>query len=92
MSTVPAILKFSTEAKAFALRRVADYWTLTKPEVNFLVLISALAGFYAASHGPLHWMLLAHMLVGTLLVASTFPHGNGIKIAKHAEEKTPLGT
>ena len=70
MSTVPAILKPSTEWRAFALRRASDYWTLTKPEVNFLVVISALAGFYAASHGPLDWMLLAHTLVGTLLVAS----------------------
>ena len=70
MSTVPAILKLSTERRVLTLRRVADYWTLTKPEVNFLVVISALAGFYAASHGPLNWMLLAHTLVGTLLVAS----------------------
>lgn len=48
----------------------ADYWTLTKPEVNFLVLVSTLVGFYLASHGPLNWRLLFHTLLGTLLVAS----------------------
>ena len=70
MSSVPAILKPSTEWKVSALRRASDYWTLTKPEVNFLVVMSALAGFYAASRGPLDWTLLAHTLVGTLMVAS----------------------
>ena len=35
------------------LTRLADYWTLTKPEVNFLVLVSTLVGFYLASRGPL---------------------------------------
>ena len=70
MSSVPATVKPAGELRISVLRRAADYWTLTKPEVNFLVLISALAGFYAASRGPLDWALLAHTLVGTLLVAS----------------------
>lgn len=50
--------------------RCADYWALTKPEVNSLVLASTLAGFYLASRGPLELLLLIHTLVGTLLVAS----------------------
>jgi heme O synthase-like polyprenyltransferase len=29
--------------------KLADYWILTKPEVNFLVLVSTLVGFYLAS-------------------------------------------
>ena len=33
------------------LTHLADYWTLTKPEVNFLVLVSALVGFWLASSG-----------------------------------------
>ena len=52
---------------------LADYWTLTKPEVNFLILISTLAGFYLGSPagaGPFRFLLLFHTLVGTLLVAS----------------------
>lgn len=54
-----------------ALARVRDYWTLTKPEVNFLVVVSALVGFYLGSApGALGGWLLFHTLAGTLLVAS----------------------
>lgn len=49
---------------------VGDYWTLTKPEVNFLVVVSTLVGFYLGSRGRLDWLLLVHTLLGTLLVAS----------------------
>ncbi|PYV07863.1 MAG: protoheme IX farnesyltransferase [Acidobacteria bacterium] len=49
---------------------MGDYWTLTKPEVNFLVVVSTLVGFYLGSHGRLDWLLLVHTLLGTLLVAS----------------------
>ncbi len=52
------------------LERLADYWTLTKPEVNFLVLVSTLVGFVLASRGRLDGVLLFHTLLGTLLVAS----------------------
>jgi len=43
---------------------------LTKPEVNFLVMVSTLVGFYLGSPGRLDWLLLVHTLLGTLLVAS----------------------
>ncbi len=52
------------------LTRAGDYWTLTKPEVNFLVLISTLVGFYLAARGAVNGWLLFHTLLGTLLVAS----------------------
>ena len=52
------------------LVHVADYWTLTKPEGNFLVLVSALVGFYLAAEGAINEWLLFHTLMGTLLVAS----------------------
>jgi protoheme IX farnesyltransferase len=52
------------------LNHLADYWTLTKPEVNFLVLVSALVGFYLAAGGAVNGWLLFHTLMGTLLVAS----------------------
>ncbi len=52
------------------LAHVTDYWTLTKPEVNFLVLVSTLVGFYLAAPGPINGWLLFHTLMGTLLVAS----------------------
>src|SRR5438270_10204630 len=52
---------------------VADYWALTKPEVNFLITIATFTGFYMACPGPLRdfpWLRLVHTLLGTLLVAS----------------------
>ena len=51
---------------------LADYWTLTKPEVNLLILITTLAGFYLASPALPYsrFPLLCNTLVGTLLVAS----------------------
>ncbi len=49
---------------------LADYWTLTKPEVNLLVLVSTLTGFDLAWHGAMRWGLLLDTLLGTLLVAS----------------------
>jgi protoheme IX farnesyltransferase len=52
---------------------VADYWALTKPEVNFLIAIATLTGFYLAlpaSVPDFPWLRLVHTLLGTLLVAS----------------------
>ena len=52
---------------------LADYWALTKPEINFLIAIATFAGFYlgwpAQRHG-FPFVLLIHTLLGTLLVAS----------------------
>ncbi len=50
--------------------RVRDYYTLTKPEVNLLILMTTSAGFCMASRGPLNIAGLISTLVGTLLVAS----------------------
>lgn len=52
---------------------LGDYWALTKPEVNFLIVITTFAGFYLgypkqSANFPL--LLLVHSLLGTLLVAS----------------------
>lgn len=51
---------------------LADLWALTKPEINFLVLIATFTGFYLgapAIEGP-QLVLLAYTLLGTMLVAS----------------------
>jgi protoheme IX farnesyltransferase len=63
-------LREATRDEPAWLARLADYWTLTKPEVNFLVLVSTLVGFYLAAQGRLNGWLLFHTLMGTLLVAS----------------------
>jgi protoheme IX farnesyltransferase len=50
-----------------------DFWTLTKPEVNFLILIATFTGFYLGCPRGLHpfpFALLLNTLGGTLLVAS----------------------
>jgi protoheme IX farnesyltransferase len=50
--------------------KLADYWTLTKPEVNSLVIASTLAGFYLGWQGATNYWMMFHTLAGTLLVAS----------------------
>src|SRR5271168_4895493 len=51
---------------------LSDYWALTKPEVNFLILITTFVGFYLASarDGRFSFAGLFSTLLGTLLVAS----------------------
>ena len=50
--------------------KLRDYYTLTKPEVNLLILMTTSAGYYLASRGPFHFSGLLNTLAGTLLVAS----------------------
>ncbi|HTC49017.1 MAG TPA: UbiA family prenyltransferase [Candidatus Aquilonibacter sp.] len=51
---------------------LSDYWALTKPEVNFLILITTFVGFYLAParDGRFSFAGLFNTLLGTLLVAS----------------------
>src|ERR1700756_2469540 len=52
---------------------LSDYWALTKPEVNFLILITTCAGFYlgcADAGRQFSFLALSNLLSGTLLVAS----------------------
>src|SRR5271167_4724781 len=50
--------------------KLRDYYTLTKPEVNLLILMTTSAGYYLASRGPFRIVGLMNTLFGTLLVAS----------------------
>ncbi len=50
--------------------KAADYYTLTKPEVNLLILMTTSAGYYLACKAPLRISGLLSTLIGTLLVAS----------------------
>ncbi len=65
-TTVVAPPSFLSPVRA----KVADYYTLTKPEVNLLILMSTSAGYYLSSRGPLQIGGLLNTLLGTLLVAS----------------------
>src|SRR5580704_19107698 len=57
----------------FAGNTLSDYWTLTKPEVNFLILTTTGVGFYLGCGNetrPFSFLGLFSTLFGTLLVAS----------------------
>jgi protoheme IX farnesyltransferase len=59
-------------ATAAAPSRWVDFYELTKPRMNFLVLVTTLVGFYMASgaHGAINWTLLLPTLIGTALCAA----------------------
>lgn len=48
---------------------VADFFALTKPRLNLLVLMTTLAGIYLAAPDGVSPLLLLHTLAGTALVA-----------------------
>ena len=78
MATEPilAALDLETVQRRDGLARsgvLSAYWSLTKPEVNFLIAITAAAGFWmgaSASVAHFPWASLVHTLIGTVLVAS----------------------
>lgn len=50
-----------------------DYWELTKPEINFLIAVTAAVGFWMgspAARPDFPWMPFLPTLLGTVLVAS----------------------
>jgi heme o synthase len=59
----------TAEVKPRAAHRGADFITLTKPRLNFLVLITTLAAIYLAAPAGIPPAILLHALVGTALVA-----------------------
>jgi protoheme IX farnesyltransferase len=68
---VAAVRRRSDLARSGVL---SAYWSLTKPEVNFLIAFTAAAGFWMgvpASFAHFPWAIFAHTLVGTVLVASS---------------------
>src|SRR6266513_495214 len=60
----------SAERSEQRTRRAADFVTLTKPRLNFLVLITTLGGMYIAAPGGVPLSILVHALVGTALAAT----------------------
>src|SRR5438094_7784700 len=57
-------------ARPNQISKLRDYYALTKPEVNLLILMTTSAGYYLGSRPPFHFAGLVHTLLGTLLVAS----------------------
>ena len=61
------------QGRRFAGSALSDYWALTKPEVNFLILITTFVGFYLGCGSEARmfsFISLFNTLLGTLLVAS----------------------
>jgi len=72
-SIVTEQLALRSESGRVAGSTFSDYWALTKPEVNFLILITTGIGFYlgCGNEGrPFSLLELFNTLLGTLLVAS----------------------
>jgi protoheme IX farnesyltransferase len=70
---VTEIASSGAQGRPFAGSTLSDYWALTKPEVNFLILITTLVGFYlgcGSEARPFSFIPLFNTLLGTLLVAS----------------------
>ena len=53
-----------------ALTRSAAFWSLIKPDVTLLVVITTALGYFAGSRGPLDYIVLAHVTVATLLLSA----------------------
>ena len=73
MHPKPLATTHMTEAQtriANLVSKLRDYCTLTKPEVNLLILMTTSAGYYMGSRGRLNWLGMIETVVGTLLVAS----------------------
>jgi heme o synthase len=67
-SPAPAALASTLSA---ARTRAVDLYELTKPRMNFLVVVTTMVGFYMAARGNFaDWRLLAHTLLGTALAAA----------------------
>src|SRR2546423_4354139 len=67
MATTVGMPEMARETWASKLR---CYYTLSKPEVNLLILMTTSAGYYLSSRGPVRILGLVNTLIGTLLVAS----------------------
>jgi heme o synthase len=68
-----ALLGSSEPRKRLNVRFLANYWALTKPDVNLLIAITVFAGFCLARPATLEsfpYALLIHTLLGSLLIAS----------------------
>jgi len=69
MASTQVMADQTTSPQALA-SRLRDYYTLTKPEVNLLILMTTSAGYYLGSEGEFKIGRLVSTLIGTLLVAS----------------------
>jgi protoheme IX farnesyltransferase len=78
METLPSIpevsispgLSLSSPLPSAVRSRLTDFYELTKPRMNFLVVVTTMVGYYMAAHGPADWLRVLYTLVGTALTAA----------------------
>ena len=73
----------ATGAQAATRSRGADFFSLTKPRLNTLVLMTSAAAYFLGDGHHLPWAHLFHTLVGTALVA-----GGASALNQHWERET----
>ena len=65
-----AALPADANATAGVSTRLVDYYELTKPRMNALVVVTTAVGYFMASRGATDWALLIHTVIGTALTAA----------------------
>lgn len=67
----PRLRAFATSPASRIARRfhLVDFWSLTKPRITALVLVTTGVAFALASRGSSEWVRLLHTLLGTALLA-----------------------
>ena len=70
MASTQTVASPNATHPSLLVSKLRDYYTLTKPEVNLLILMTTSAGYYLGGRNAFHWAGLVHTLIGTLLVAS----------------------
>jgi heme o synthase len=74
VESIPVALDVAVLQRGYSRSsRLSDYWMLTKPEINSLIAITTGVAFCIGSPAPIAhfpWVVLLHMLLGTVLVAS----------------------
>jgi protoheme IX farnesyltransferase len=74
ISSMPSDLVVSSPRakRKAAPSRLNDLYELTKPRMNFLVVITTMVGFYMASRGgAIDWLRMMHTVLGTALTAAS---------------------
>ncbi len=66
-----ALLPSSAAAGTDGRSRAGEFYELTKPRMNFLVVVTTMVGYYMAARGLTDdWVRLIHTLLGTALTAA----------------------
>jgi protoheme IX farnesyltransferase len=67
---VETISTIALERSASSRTRLKEFWDLTKPRMNMVVVVTTVAGYYLAAPGPVEWVRLVPTLLGTALAAA----------------------